>query len=258
MGNHGFGWKCDCAFLCLAHGPAGISGKKVEGPSLEREAARLRLLAVNAVSKSRELKQFWLQDPHGTVQQRGGIENPATNFSEYCEMAANKNYYADGWLLQALAWKLKKDFVIWKFDEQRWESFLIEGIPQGKQKKPGETICLFKKDQHYRYLMKPDHKTTVPESQDDKAHMAAQDRSLAFRQVKVPSLACLDLRSCTKVPTLNPWRRRALLESLSLNVEQNDLRPHHLFLFRKLWFRSPVPCPALQVPPPIPMFRTPS
>ena len=81
---------------------------------MEGEAARLRnLLALNAVSKSHELKQIWIQDPHETVQQRGGVENPVTNLFEYCEMAAKENYYADGWLLQALAFESSKK--TWSF-----------------------------------------------------------------------------------------------------------------------------------------------
>ncbi len=79
---------------------------------MEWEAARLRLLAASAVSKSQDLKQVWVPDPNETIKQRGGIENPATTFPEYCEMAANKSFYADGYLLQALALKLKKDLAI--------------------------------------------------------------------------------------------------------------------------------------------------
>ena len=95
------------------------------------------------MSKSQDLKQVWVPDPNETIKQRGGIENPATTFPEYCEMAANKSFYADGYLLQALALKLKKDLVIWKYDEHRWERYLLEGTSEGKQKNPQETISLF-------------------------------------------------------------------------------------------------------------------
>ena len=152
----------DCGFRRVARAVADQQQKQVEGPSLEREAARLRHLAVKVVEKSQDMQEAWVPDPNETVQQRGGVEKPAATFAEYCNLASAKAFYADGYLLQALATKLQTHIVVWKYTNGVWERYFLQGSQKVSLQGATPDICLCLRDGHFRLLKKPQHDMNAP------------------------------------------------------------------------------------------------
>ena len=104
----GYGGSGDCAFRCVAQCLAQNQQKKdLCKDSAEREGARLRTLAVKELASCKLSRKIWVHDPQETVTMRGGMVDPPKNFEEYFKLAAMKKFYADGWLIQALAISLQ-------------------------------------------------------------------------------------------------------------------------------------------------------
>jgi hypothetical protein len=134
----------DCVFKACAHSLVRYQGKTVQGESLIREAARLRVMAVQEVSKNPV-------DPQEQAHHRGGIATAAQDFDEYLLQAAKQNFYGDGFLIQAMATKLKRDIVVWdwKQNDEYWQRF---HIPGGGKKEP---LLVDLKNEHYRAILLP-------------------------------------------------------------------------------------------------------
>jgi hypothetical protein len=159
-----YGGSGDCAFRCVAQCLAQNQQKKdLCRDSAEREGARLRTLAVKELASCRLSKKVWVHDPQETVSMRGGIVDPPKTFEEYLELAAMKKFYADGWLIQALAISLKTDIIVWKHHNEVWERYVILGSREGQDRSKRTPICLTLKDVHYRCLLKPQHDSPIPE-----------------------------------------------------------------------------------------------
>lgn len=107
----------DCVFKACAHSLARYQGKTVQGESLIREAARLRVMAVQEVSKNPVYRKSSAVDPQEQAHHRGGIATAAQDFDEYLLQAAKQNFYGDGFLIQAMATKLKRDIVVWDWKQ---------------------------------------------------------------------------------------------------------------------------------------------
>lgn len=117
------GGQGDCAFRAVAHSLACAQNKTVQGDSLIREAARLRTLAVAGLKQNPDFKATWAADPEEKPVHRAGAVLPAQTFDEYLNLVSKQSFYADGFLLQALATKIKSDLVIWTWveDSEYWQ-----------------------------------------------------------------------------------------------------------------------------------------
>ncbi len=123
------GGSGDCAFRAIARALAQIQKKDIPKEKIAAEAAQLRVLAVGRVKADPDFKEQWVPDPHETPDLRCGQEEPIKTFEEYISLAAKKGFYADGFLLQALAQKLNTDMVVFKWNNLQgiWQRYLIWG-----------------------------------------------------------------------------------------------------------------------------------
>ena len=145
------GGSGDCVFKACAHSLARHQGKQIEGESLTREAARLRVLAIKEMEQNPVYRATWVSDPKEEAHHRGGLAHPAENFDEYVLQAANQSFYGDGFLIQAMATKLKRDIVVWQWrkDDEFWQRI---HLPGGDNKEP---LLVALKDEHYRAILLP-------------------------------------------------------------------------------------------------------
>ena len=119
--NAALGWKVrecggagECAFLAVASAIAWLQGKALDEAALAREAATLRLLAVGHVSKHKEFSEGWAPDPEEKETMTAGAPVPQT-FKQYLGSAARKGYWADTFLLRALASRVGHPLIVWKW-----------------------------------------------------------------------------------------------------------------------------------------------
>ena len=172
------GGSGDCFFRTVAHIVALQQNKTLSAEGLSREAANLRLLAVRRLKNNAAYREAWLPDPSETSSHRGGAK-AAESFEDYCALAAKQGFYADGMLLQALSERIKKIFVVWRWNgtAEIWERYCIRPAENFKAK-PQEVILLVLQDDHYRCLVAQDPKSKpdIPESWAQATATVPRDR----------------------------------------------------------------------------------
>ena len=96
------GGSGDCVFKACVFSLGKYQGKDIKGESLTREATRLRVLAVEEVKRDPLYKQSFAVDTLEEPHHRGGAKEAAQTFDEYLEMVSKKQFYGDGFLIQAV------------------------------------------------------------------------------------------------------------------------------------------------------------
>ena len=139
--------------------------KTLSTAGVEREAANLGVLAVNKLQKHPKFKDKWAPDALERPNESIGMTECAKTFDDYVKWVANKGYWIDGLQMKALAEKLERDIVVfkWRRGEAIWQRFLVSGKATGKSPdcKLGP-LLLALKEGHYRSLLKPTGATPVP------------------------------------------------------------------------------------------------
>ena len=84
------------------------------------------------------------------------MAEPAKTFDEYTNWVANQGYWIDGLQWKALAERIERDVVIfkWRKSEGIWQRFLVSGKANGKAPDCKlSPLLLVLKDSHYRTLL---------------------------------------------------------------------------------------------------------
>ena len=147
----------DCAFLAVASAISWLQNKSLDAAALAREAATLRLYACAHMTKHDEYAEAWAPDPEEQEHMTAGAGVPGS-FNQYSEACARKGYWADTFMLHALACRIGRPIIIWKWasETKSWCRGVVapwyrDGFAQGaRQSKP---ICLLLSDGHFQALV---------------------------------------------------------------------------------------------------------
>ena len=155
----------DCGFRsaarCLATWQKKVWDKE---ETVVSEASRLRTMAVgHLVKHSTHFKPFWSVDSQELPVHRDN-QPAAQDYEEFCMLASRKNYWCEGFLLQALARRLQTHIIsfVWDSQDQNWHRFLIPPHEDHVSSGCAHPICLVLKGGHYRALIPSDPKQDIP------------------------------------------------------------------------------------------------
>ena len=150
----------DCAFRCVAAGIASAQGKALTSEQVTLEASRLRLLAVGYLNKHHvQFAPLFVVDSEDKPEWWGGESTPQT-FEAYTAMLAKRQVWADGMALQALAERLGRPLIVWRWRQSGpqdkhpcWQRCVLapwieEGIAQSAKK--ADPVVLLLRDNHYK------------------------------------------------------------------------------------------------------------
>eukprot|EP00435_Cladocopium_sp_Y103_P072435 s132_g40.t1 len=164
------GGNGDCFFRIAAHWMIFFQKKDIKHDKMATEASKLRLAAVDHVSKhKKEYMPFWAPDPDEPVEYRANQDAPSS-FDAYVKVAAKQQYWVDDLLLSALSTRLGCIFVIfcWNETSKVWIRFVQApkfesgiAVATGKIRDP---MIFLLKGKHYTGLCPKDDGFECPQN----------------------------------------------------------------------------------------------
>ena len=160
----------DCAFRSIAQAIGFNQNKTFDNAHLQREASKLRVLAVGHLIKNKDVfHDQWEPDPEIKASHCANQDIPV-DFSDYCMSASKAGFWADTMLLNAIMERLGTVIVIFKWihAEKVWKRTVLakkfkEDVAEISAKGVPPLALMLIND-HYWFLKPPDLETAFPQA----------------------------------------------------------------------------------------------